>query len=340
MCPQALDPVGLSVDAAHDLGDRPYYSDMRLQPSGHLDPVQPFSRSDARAAGLPPTTLLGPHYRRLFYDVYVSSACRVDTVLRATAALAVAGPTAVLSHATAAAFWGAVVPHDEDVHVSLPDGSPRCERRGIRAHRALQGAVVSQHQGLTVSSPLQALREMAADGVNLVDLVVAGDSLLKQHRFSLLELKAAAAGWVGRGAKVARRAARYLREGVDSAMESRLRMLLVLAGLPEPKVNLILRSPNGDWRMRFDLCYRHLKLIIEYDGRQHAESTSQWRHDIRRREELDRLGWRVVVIDADGIYAHPGETLDRVHRLLRELGCRPLRRTYLPEWQRHFPGRG
>lgn len=313
---------------------------MRLQPLAPVDTTRPFSRSDARAARLPLTELLGPRYQRLFYDVYVSTRRRVDLPLRAAAALAVAGPSAMISHATAAALWGAVVPHDPDLHVSLPNDSPRCERRGIKAHRLRQAAIVQDHHGVALSPPLQALREMAADGVGLVDLVVAADSLLKKQRFTLAELKVAAAGWAGRGAKVARRAAQYVRKGVDSAMETRLRLLLVLAGLPEPEVNEILRGPDGEWEMRLDLCYPHLKLVIEYDGRQHAESTAQWKRDIRRREELDRLGWRVVVVQADGIFVEPGETLDRVHRILRELGCRPLRRTYLPEWQRHFPARG
>ena len=36
---------------------------------------------------------------------------------------------------------------------------------------------------------------MAAAGVGLVDLVVAGDSLLERKRFTLDQLKLAAAGW-------------------------------------------------------------------------------------------------------------------------------------------------
>ena len=93
----------------------------------------------------------------------------------------------------------------------------------------------------------------------------------------------------------ARYAVRYVRENVDSPMESRLRMLLVLAGLPEPTINLILRNADGSWRRRFDMCFPDLKLIIEYDGRQHAGNTRQWQGDLRRREERDALGWRIVV---------------------------------------------
>jgi very-short-patch-repair endonuclease len=35
--------------------------------------------------------------------------------------------------------------------------------------------------------------------------------------------------------------------------------------------------------MPFDPSYPGLKLIIECDGRQHAENTGQWRRDLSRR---------------------------------------------------------
>jgi hypothetical protein len=75
---------------------------------------------------------------------------------------------------------------------------------------------------------------------------------------------------------------------VDSPQETRIRLLLVLAGLPEPCVNLIIRGRDGGWRRRYDLAYEELQLIVEYDGRQHAEDTRQWLTDIFRREELDQ----------------------------------------------------
>src|SRR5688500_9540701 len=118
-----------------------------------------------------------------------------------------------------------------------------------------------------------------------------------------------ALAWRGRGAKQARRAARYVRDGVDSAMESRLRMLLVLAGLPAPQVNSIVRHPDGSWRMRFDLCYPALKLIIGYDGRQHARNSAQWQRNLKRREELDALGWRIIVVTAADLYDAPEQVL-------------------------------
>ena len=127
-----------------------------------------------------------------------------------------------------------------------------------------------------MSGPLQTFLDLAGAGLDLVDLVVLAESLVAAQRFQPADLVDAAQSWLGHGAKRARLAGRYVRAGVDSPQETRLRMLLVLAGLPEPVINLILRWPDGSWRMRLDLSYPELQLIVEYDGRQHAENTLQW----------------------------------------------------------------
>jgi hypothetical protein len=48
----------------------------------------------------------------------------------------------------------------------------------------------------------------------------------------------------------------------------------------QPRVNLIIRGPDGSWRRRYDMAYEYVRLILDYDGRQHAEDTRQWRTDI------------------------------------------------------------
>ena len=109
-------------------------------------------------------------------------------------------------------------------------------------------------------------------------------------------------------------------------METRLRLLIVLAGLPEPQVNVIVRIAGGKWRWRFDLCYPEYKLIIEYDGRQHAYDAEQWSNDLERREWLDQEGWRILIVISDGIYGDPLRTLHRVRTALEseELAFRSL----------------
>ncbi len=202
---------------------------------------------------------------------------------------------AYASHFTAAEIWGGWVPHQPLTHISVAAGETRSRRQGLKAHEAKGSVTVLVHQRVRVSSPVDTFLAMAAL-LDLVDLVVLGDSLVRQSRTTPERLVQAASVCSGPGARLARRAARLVRRGVDSPMESRLRMLIVLAGLPEPRVNWIVYDDNGKWRMRFDLSYPALRLVIEYDDRQHAEDDTQWDRDIERREDMDRLRLRMVVV--------------------------------------------
>jgi hypothetical protein len=177
-----------------------------------------------------------------------------------------------------------------------------------------------------------------ACGIDLIDLVILGDSLLQAGATTLPKLWSYVERWHGRGARPARLALRYVRAGVESPMETRLRLLVVLAGLPEPTVNYRLLTENGRCRYRFDLCWEAAKPILEYDGRQHAENSTQWHHDLARRAWLDKHGWLILVVTAPGIFATPGQTLDEVRDALRVRGVH-VRNRYRTGWQAHFPGR-
>lgn len=230
------------------------------------------------------------------------------------------------------------MPPCSEVHITVVGDAPRSRRQGIRAHSTTAAAVPTTIDGLRVSTPMQAFLELASS-LDLVELVALGDSLVKRKHFTPEALVAAAAGWAGNGAARARKAAGFVRAGVDSPKETHLRMLLVLAGLPEPTVNLIIRNSDGSWRMRFDLSYPGFKLIIEYDGRQHAENSVQWRRDLSRREELDRLGWRLIVVTSDDLRDAPEAVLNRVREALIDRGAVGVRRRFKTEWMRYFAPR-
>ena len=309
-----------------------------LPSSSKLDLGIPFTRAQARAADISVKSLLSRKFHKVGWDLYVAATTPITTRLRAAALLRLAPSGAYISHHTAAELWGAVAPASSAVHLTVATTGARLTRRGVTSHVRIVPSDVRTVDGVRVSAPAQVFIELAAAGVGLVDLVVLGDSLVKAGRVTPAELVAAASG-TDPGCRAARRAAGYVRAGVDSPMESRLRMLLVLAGLPEPQVNYLVRFPNGEWRRRYDLCYPELRLLVEYDGRQHAEDTRQWQSDIHRREELDTIGWRIIVVVAEGIFVEPLRTLERVRDALRARGVKGLRRNFNPEWKLYFPGR-
>ena len=304
-----------------------------------FDRRQPFSRAEARAAGLTAEMLLSRRFHKICWDSYVAREVPITPLLRAAAIIRLVPSGSYISHHTAAELWGAAPPADGATHVTLPSARGRLVRQGVSSHYRKDPAQITLRKGLPISTPEQTFLDLAAAGVGLVDLVVVADGLIKAGHASPQQLIEASAQWNGRGCRLARRAASLAREGVDSPQETRLRLLLVLAGLPEPRVNLIIRGRDGSWRRRYDLAYEHVRLLVEYDGRQHAEDTSQWTSDIHRREELDQMRWRLVIVTSEGIYREPLRTLERVRDALLDCGAVGIRRTFKPEWRLHFPTR-
>jgi hypothetical protein len=120
---------------------------------------------------------------------------------------------------------------------------------------------------------------------------------------------------------------------------TRLRMLLVLAGLPEPMVNITVADLNGQPLRRYDLCWPKVKVIVEYDGRPHIEREDTWESDLDRREAIDDDEWRILVVVATGIYRHPERTVLRVWRLLRRRRLPGVPTHPSDAWRPHFPSR-
>lgn len=298
-----------------------------------LDARQPFTRAEALAAGFDPAGRRD--FVRIFHGVYVAASVRVTAQVRVQSALKFFAPDAFASHASAARILGVPIPPVPEEHVTALRPRDRRRPAGVVPHVDPTAAVVV-HDGIRVSAPCQMFVELASL-LNLVDLVVVGDHLVRRGLTTRGELVAWCVQSNGRGARAARRAAAYVRDRVDSPMETRLRMLIVLAGIPEPEVNLTLRAGDGTPLRRYDLCWPSVRVIVEYDGRHHIERQEQWEADLERREADDDDGWRTLVVTGRGIYREPEQTVNRVWRVLRTRHLKAVPDRPCDDWQPHFP---
>jgi hypothetical protein len=81
----------------------------------------------------------------------------------------------------------------------------RCRRAGVAGHLGISSAQTTIRAGLPISTLTRAFLELASIGVSLIDLVTAGDSLVKANDLDPQEFIAAAEAFEGRNAKRARR---------------------------------------------------------------------------------------------------------------------------------------
>jgi hypothetical protein len=291
-----------------------------------------FSVGDARSLGVSKARLRAPALRGALHgarrltqgdpiaDRFELRQRELHILCREYAAVARA-PFA-FSHATAARLWGLAVPERverlPDLHVSVTEGQPR--RAGVLTHR-VRDLDTRHHRGLPLVPPEQAWLQLSGT-LSLDELIVAGDSAVRRKRplsslHLLEEIVASNAGQ--RGVASARRALDDVRSGTDSRPESRVRLILVRAGLPEPIIGHTVHH-EGYWVGTPDLAYVREKVAIEYQGSGHRQE-DVFEEDIDRLERFREAGWTVIQITKRHL-GDPRALAERVRRALAAAGAR------------------
>lgn len=287
-----------------------------------------FRVSDARSSGVsrrrleaadlsaPFTGMRGPAAGAPVADRYEQQAR--DLRRLAAAYLAIAPERFAFSHVTAARLYGMPLPAGVAARPGLDVVVPgRAVRRaGVRGHKTLV-LDARWRDGMPMLHPELVWLQLAAV-LHPDDLVVAGDYLVRRKRAlsSLERLREAVEGFAGqRGCRAATAALARLRAGTDSPPESRLRILLIAAGLPEPFIGYQVHD-NGYWVGTPDLAYPQHKVAIEYQGGGHRDE-DVFEDDIARLERFHDAGWTVIQI-TKGQLRTPATVVDRVRRALAE----------------------
>ena len=227
-------------------------------------------------------------------------------------------PGQFFSHSTAATLLDVPLPRswetDDRLHVSDRSSRPRTD--GIAGHRARETPLILLRD-LPITDPAWLLHELAGM-LTLDELIVAADGLMRRKRppSTLGELWAIAGRPDVRGIRRVRAALREARSGTDSPMETRLRLLLTRAGLPEPVIGHTIRDANGDFVGTPDLCYVEQRIAIEYEGTVHRDDPRVFAEDILRRELMQEVDWYVIRVIADHVFRTPEWLVTRIRRIL------------------------
>lgn len=298
--------------------------------------MRPFRRDSAVLHGHPLRKLYSGSYTVLFPGVLIHASVPLSLVTRARAALLASPPGAVLSHQTAARLWHGSVPDDHAIHLSYAK-DVKSAIAGITTHRFRAPFGRGLRHGLPVTSPEQTITHLARH-LGLVDLVALADSFVRRGHLTPAGLAAYARDLTTQGASTTRRVAQLCRTDVDSAPETRVRLLLIFAGLPEPVVNHPILRPDGTVQYRLDLAYPIVRLAIEYDGRWH-EAPAERLHDQARRADLRARGWTVIVLTSPDLYDDTAETIAALAQVLHIHGI-VASPAVGEEWRKYFAERG
>jgi len=277
----------------------------------------PFTLVEARQAGLTRRHLQGASWRRVGSSLYVWAPLADKPALLLEAVHRRLPAAAVFSGQTAAWLHGLDLPPCDPVEVTVSESSGISARAGMVVRRAeLSEEDVVERRGMRATSAVRMLADLS-HRLPLVEAVVAMDMALRREAVDLGQLQAYLGAHPRRkGVARLRRAIELAEPASESAMETRLRLLLVLAGLPRPEAQVPLHDERGRFIGRPDLYYRAHRLAVEYDGSTHRDSLLE---DNRRQNRLINAGIRLLRFAAADVHRTP----DSIVAVVRAALCPP-----------------
>ncbi|MGH3682609.1 MAG: endonuclease domain-containing protein [Natronosporangium sp.] len=284
-----------------------------------------FRGRDAISAGLlTREDLRSRAWRKVFRGIYADARTAGSYRQRCLAAAWYLLPEqAAIAGRSAAWLYGVRLTRDDDpVEVLTPPKSRFGPVDGLRVHMAdLPDEDLRVVDGARRTSPLRTCWDLASwlslpEAVAYLDLMVA-------HRLTTVEAisRYARARAGRRGWRKLLRALALVDPAAESVQESRLRVRLVLAGLPKPVSQHVIEVA-GRFVGRVDLAWPEQRVAVEYDGAWHGDP-EQLPAD---RARLDRLvttdGWIVLHVTGRRLREDFDGFLAELRSALRSRGVR------------------
>jgi very-short-patch-repair endonuclease len=275
---------------------------------------KPFSLDEARRAGLTHSSLQGKAWRRLGAELYCWEGLRQDPWLQLSAIHRMLPPEAVFSGATAAWMMGLDLVPNDPVEIIVPVGSGIRSRAGLTVRRGeVLASDVASFRGLPATAVNRTLCDLCLR-LPALNALIAIDMAVHLRLTDTNALRCYSDAVQGRAGAYRLRSLAALAADAESPMETRLRWLLIEAGLPHPDVQTKLRDREQRFLGRADLYYPGPRLILEYDGANHRDRLVE---DNRRQNLLINAGFRLLRFTATDIYQRPEVVVAQVRSALK-----------------------
>jgi Protein of unknown function (DUF559) len=251
-------------------------------------------------------------WRNVFRDVWVHDDVPDSPKLRFAAVKLVLPVGAFVCGLTAAWLYGIDVQDRRQglIWYGCRTGRKLRTRPGCLCREiTIEDADLQFIDGIYVTTPLRTVFDCGR-WLSLVEAVVVADALMHAELVSPAQLALYTTSHRRlRGVRQIDRVIELAEPKSESPMETRVRLLIVLAGYPQPTAQLIIRDLAGRIIARADLGYEAARLLIEYDGALHW---GQRRADDRRRDAMRALGWDVLVVSSEDYYRTPELILAKI----------------------------
>lgn len=234
----------------------------------------------------------------LWRGVYAVGRPEVSQHGRWMAAVLACGPTALLSHRSAAALWGvAPVPRRKTVEVTA---GAWLRRSGIRVHRRRDLGAEHRREvdGIPVTDLVSTLVDLASSSRDWQ----VERAINEADRIELIEpedLRRAVAALGPRPGMARMKRVLGLDAFTDTGLERRFLGIVQAGGLPLPETQVVLSG------YRVDFYWPDLGLVVETDGWRHHRTSGEQSTDRRRDQAHMTSGLTTVRFGEDQVRYEP-----------------------------------
>jgi Transcriptional regulator, AbiEi antitoxin len=242
-------------------------------------------------------------------------------VLKTAAAVIQAGKGAVVSHQSAALLHGIdlIAGPGQDVTIT---GRPAGGRKGTAGVHLYTTPLPVDHVTRTLRLPVTTAARTVIDlarTMTFTDGVVAADAAIRKGLTSKSQLRAVlATGSRRHGMIQARRVVEFASGLAESVLESIARVAFDQLGLPAPRLQVWITTPDGEAIGRVDFYWEDHATIAEVDGAMKYDiDPGRARAQLRRDKRLREAGYEVVHLTWHDITARPTEAAASIRAAFR-----------------------
>jgi very-short-patch-repair endonuclease len=240
----------------------------------------------------------------VFRGVYAVGHRRLGREGRTLAAVLACGPGAVLSHRSAASWWGLLATASARSDVTVRHGRHAIPGVAVHQARSLDARDTTTHEGIPTTTIARTLLDLAATvrADRLERALAQAERLqLYDHR-AITDVIARTNGHRGTGALA--RATAQEPKLTRSELEARFLALARTAGLTEPEVNSSLAALDHKAN-EVDFYFPAHHLVVETDGWETHKTRAAFKSDRRKDAALTAAGYRVMRFTYDDVVYEP-----------------------------------
>jgi very-short-patch-repair endonuclease len=281
----------------------------------------PFTLDHARRAGVSRSALRGKRWQRLATGLY-SAREAPDGPMEVLGGWLHALPEGTtLAGATAAWLHGIKVDPLNPIEVLVGPDRGVHSRHGLYVRRCVvdSGSVVTV-RGVPATTLPRTLVDLCR-WRSAVDALVVLDMVIESGVMNAVQIAHHANSIRGQAGSARLRQLAQIAEPAESAMETRLRWLMLRSGLPRPQVQVDLRDSGGAFVARADLYYPTARLIVEFDGANHKERLVS---DDRRQNLIVNAGYRLLRYTTADLRDRPEVVVAQIRAALAAPAIRAL----------------